>query len=195
MKKILVTLLFLSLFQGIGIAQTNETQLSEKENYIKQILANDYKFIPSGFFIAITNGNAKYVDLFLKAGMDPNTTYMKVPAICTAICSKQAKIVELLLKAGVDPNKELLGQSPLLYAINRLDSATVDVLIKYGADVNRASNGVYPLNYALRKKDSGIIKSIVNAGAIPNDDALIRAIKTKDENIKTLVLEKYTQKN
>ena len=90
MKKIILALFVVSLFQCSVSAQvqTSGTKLTVQEECIKEILANDYKYTPAGFFMAITDGNAKYVDLFLKAGMDPNTTYMKVPAIYTAICSK-----------------------------------------------------------------------------------------------------------
>ena len=191
MKKVFIFLLLIGAFQSAVYAQNAEIQLSEKENCIKQILENDYKFNSFGFFTAITDGNAKYVDLFLKAGMDPNTTYLKVPAIYTAIASKQPKIVALLLDAGVDPNQKFGGLTPLMYAIRYQDQAIVQSLIAHGANVNQSANSVYPINYAIKKKDTYIVKALVDAGADVSDDDMIDAIKSKNSEIKSLVLKKY----
>ncbi len=191
MKKILVGLMLCAIAQGAGFAQTDEVQLTEKETCIKQILANDYKYNSFGFFTAITDGNTKYVDLFLKAGMDPNTTYLKVPALYTAIAAKQPSIVELLLDAGVNPNQQFGGLTPLMYAIRYKDNNIVKSLIAHGANVNSGSATVTPLNYAIRKKDTPIVETLVNAGALVSDDDMTKAIKSKNPEIKNLVLKQY----
>lgn len=191
MKKLFMVLLLITAFQGITFAQDESVQLSEKEQCIKQILENDYKFNSFGFFSAITDGNSKYVDLFLKAGMDPNTTYLKVPALYTAIASRQPKIVELLLNAGVDPNQKFGGLTPMMYAIRYRDQAIVSLLISHGANVNMSANSVYPISYAIQKKDTYIVKTLVEAGAEITDDNMIDAIKSKNSEIKSLVLKNY----
>lgn len=58
------------------------------------------------------------------------------------------------------------------------------------------TNGnLYPLNYAIKKNNAAIVTSLIEAGAVTNEDALLKALKSKDNNIKSLVLRKYkTQK-
>ena len=106
--------------------------------------------------------------------------------------------MELLLENGVKPNGEFTtGETPLLVAIKKKDPVIVNTLIKYGADVNMpGTNGnLYPLNYAIKKNNAAIVTSLIEAGAVTNEDALLKALRSKDNNIKNLVLRKYkTQK-
>ena len=191
MKKILAALFIFSALCSTTIAAE---PLSAQEQCIKQILEQDVSYSARGFFNAIQDGNTALVKLFLESGMSPNTTYMKVPAIYMAIYSHQNEVVEILLQNGVKPNGEFTtGETPLLVAIKKKDPVIVNTLIKYGADVNmpNASGKLYPLNYAIKKNNSAIVTSLINAGAKTNEDALLKALKSKDDNIKTLVLKKF----
>lgn len=191
MKKILAAIFILS---ALSIAATAAEPLSTQEQCIKQILEQDVSYSARGFFSAIEDGNAALVKLFLKSGMSPNTTYFKVPAIYMAIYSHQNEIVEILLQNGVKPDGDYTtGITPLLVAIKKKDPVIVDTLIKYGANVNLpGGNGnLYPLNYAIKKNNEAIVTSLINAGAKTNEDALIKALKSKDDNIKSLVLKNF----
>ena len=189
MKKFIIALLLSVL--AITVVKADEMQFTQKDLYVRQILSNDYSYSPAGFFSAIKDGNTHYVDLFLKSGMDPNTTYLKVPAIYYAIRTKQPETVKLLLEAGVDPNNKVMKQTPLAAAIITKNANTVNHLIKHGANVNTESLGITPLNYALMKKEPDIVKSLINAGAKVDEESLKTALKLKDNNLKNLVLTKY----
>ncbi len=192
MKKILATLFIISALCSNALAAE---PLNYQEQCIKQILEQNVSYSERGFFSAIQEGNTELVKLFLKAGMSANTTFLKVPAIYMAIYSHQNEIVEILLQNGANVNGDItaVGITPLLAAIKKKDSAIVNTLIRYGADVNMtAANGnLYPLNYAIKKKNAEIVTSLINAGAKTNEDALLNALKSKNDNIKNLVLTKY----
>lgn len=189
MKKLLAALFILTALSSTAIAAQ---PLNPQEQCIKQILEQNVNYNTRGFFNAIQDGNVKLVDLFIKSGMSPNSTYLKVPAIYMAIYSHQNEVVDLLLKNGVKPNGEFTtGETPLIVAIKKKDSAIVNTLIKYGADVNMPAGNLYPLNYAIKKSNKPIVTSLINAGAKTNEDAVLRALKCKDDNIKSLVLKEY----
>ncbi|MBR1775495.1 ankyrin repeat domain-containing protein [bacterium] len=192
MRKIVGFLVLMLCFSVLSV-RAGETQFTQKEMYIRQIFADNYNYSPSGFFEAIKDGSISTVDLFLKSGMDPNTTYMKLPAIYYAIKSKNPVIVDMLLKAGVNPNQKYMSQTPLFMAIGTKNVDTVNTLIKHGANVNEDSFGLYPLSYAIVKKDSDVIERLLDSGAMVTEDSLRRALKLKDENVKNLVLKTYKQ--
>lgn len=189
MKKLLAALFILTALSSTAIAAQ---PLNPQEQCIKQILEQDVNYNTRSFFNAIQDGNIKLVDLFLKSGMSPNSTYLKVPALYMAIYSHQNEVVDLLLKNGVRPNGEFTtGETPLIVAIKKKDPAIVSTLIKYGADVNMPAGKLYPLNYAIKKNNKPIVTKLINAGAKTNEDAVLRALKCKDDNIKSLVLKEY----
>ena len=84
-----------------------------------------------------------------------------------------------------------MNQTPLITAICTKNSDTVDTLIKHGANVNEEVLGIKPLSYAITKKDCEIIESLLDSGAIVTEDSLRKALKLKDENMKSLVLKRY----
>ena len=84
-----------------------------------------------------------------------------------------------------------MNQTPLVTAIMTKNSDTVDTLIKHGANVDEEVLGMRPLSYALTKKDSEIIRNLLDSGAMVTEDSLKKALKQKDENIKSLVLRTY----
>jgi ankyrin repeat protein len=190
MKKVLAVLAFIFMLTGLCVT-AEDMQFSQKEMYIREIFSHDYDYSPSGFFHAIKDGSLADVDLFLKSGMDANTTYMKLPAIYFAIKNKQPQIVDKLLNNGVDANLKFMNQTPLITAICTKNSDTVDTLIKHGANVNEEVLGIKPLSYAITKKDCEIIESLLDSGAIVTEDSLRKALKLKDENMKSLVLKRY----
>ena len=101
MKKIFVLLCMMLAIQTAGYAdfETDKHQAYIAKNQAQGITYNTYNF-----FNAISNGNVQLVDLFLKAGMSPESTFMKAPAIYMAISSNQNEIVKMLLDNKVDPN-------------------------------------------------------------------------------------------
>lgn len=188
MKKILAALFMLAVVQTAVYADA-ETDLHQA--YIAKIQAQDIKYNTYNFFGAISSGNVQLVDLFLKAGMDPNSTFFKTPAIYMAIASNQNEVVKLLLDNKVDPNKEIAGMSPLIMAIREKDTKIVETLISYGADVNKEVGYTKPLAYAIQKKQPKIVELLIAAGAKPDNEVLIKALKSNDNYIKNTVLKRY----
>jgi len=189
MKKLLAALLSTIILTGVCIAE--EIELTPKEEVIKQIISDGYEYNEKGFIEAIKKGNSIYVNKFLMTGMDPNCTYLKVPAIFWAISYKQPKIVEQLIKAGVDPNLDLGGITPLSHAIKTKHEETVTTLIRLGANVNQSVGGKTPLNYALCKKNYDAANALIYAGAKVDEKSLAKVLKTKNIETKNLVLTKY----
>lgn len=181
MKKIL-TVLFMLIAVQTAVYADAETDMHQV--YIAKIQAQDIKYNTYNFFSAISNGNVQLVDLFLKAGMSPDSTFMKTPAIYMAIA-------RLLLDNKVDPNKELAGLTPLIMAIREKDTQIVETLIAYGADVNKEVGYTKPLAYAIKKKQPKIVELLINAGARPDNEVLIKALKSDDNYIKDAVLKRY----
>ncbi len=188
MKKTLAVLCMLLAVQTAGYADL-ETDMHQA--YIAKIQAQDITYNTYNFFSAISNGNVQLVDLFLKAGMSPDSTFMKTPAIYVAISSNQNEIVKMLLDNKVDPNKELAGLSPLIMAIRNKDAQIVQTLIEYGADVNKEVGYTKPLALAIQKKQPKIVELLINAGAKPDNEILIKALKSDDNYIKNAVLTKF----
>lgn len=191
MKKLAALIALSLLMIGAGVAQADDDDLTPKEQIIKQIIANNYNYTPTGFFAAINDGNTQCVNWFLQSGMDPNTTNMKLPAIYFAISRKQPKVVEQLLKAGVSPNATYQGRTLLNAAIASKNPETVKVLIWNGASVNEESWGITPLNYALKKKNAEMVTSLINAGASVDEESLKRALNSRNDSIKNTVLTRY----
>ena len=190
MKKFIAIVMMTVLLYGTVSVQADD-DLTPKEQIIKQILSSNYNYTSTGFFEAIKDGNTECVDLFLKSGMEPTTTNMKLPAIYFAIAKKQPKVVEQLLKAGVSPNTDFQGRSPLNAAIASKNPETVKILIWNGARVNEESWGITPLNYALKKKNAEMVTSLINAGAYVDEESLKRALNSNNDSIKNAVLTKY----
>lgn len=188
MKKLL-TILFMFIAVQTAVYADAETDMHQV--YIAKIQAQDIKYNTFNFFNAINSGNTQLVDLFLKAGMSPDSTFMKTPAIYMAIASNQNEVVKLLLENKVDPNKELAGITPLIMAIREKDAKIVETLIAYGADVNQEAGYTKPLAYAIKKKQPKIVELLINAGARPDNEVLIKALKSDDNYIKDAVLKRY----
>ena len=191
MKKFLAILVSAMVIGSIACC-AEEIVLTPKEEIIKQILEEGYSYTPHGLVSAIKDGNSIYVEKFLMTGMNPNTTYIKYPALFWAIDYQQNKIVEQLIKAGVDPNTQSgNGTTPLYEAIKFKNTNMVDSLIKLGADVNLKSNNYSPLAYAVKTKNASAVKTLINAGAIVDEKALLLGLKSKDTYIKDLITSTY----
>lgn len=188
MKKIFVVLCMLLAVQTACYADM-ETDMHQA--YIAKIQAQDIKYNTYNFFKAISSGNVQLVDLFLKAGMSPDSTFLKTPAIYVAISSNQNEIVNMLLENNVDPNKEIAGLSPLIMAIRNKDAQIVQTLILHGADVNKEVGYTKPLALAIQKEQPKIVELLINAGAKPDNEILIKALKSDDNYIKNAVLTKF----
>ena len=81
-------------------------------------------------------------------------------------------------------NPRAVGSNPRVFKI-------VETLISYGADVNKEAAYTKPLAYAIQKKQPKIVEQLINAGAKPDNEILIKALKSNDNYIKDTVLKRY----
>ena len=171
MKKFLI-FIFLLVFPYYSISFANDID----GYYRQEILNSNLPFNTTGFFEAIRRGNIAIVDLFLKAGMNPNATLAGSPAPMQALYLNKIEILDLLLSSGADVETEVpplwvaaKKQNLLSYAIKRKNEDAVKVLIKYGVDVNRTFDNPLPLTRAKTSKQENIIKLLIQAGAQDNN--------------------------
>lgn len=193
MKRIIVALAILLMVQTGTNFVFADAQTNLQRQYIEKIQAAQIPFSSLGFMQAIKNNDPVIVEDFIRAGMSPNSTWGKVPAIFMAINSGSDKALKVLIANGANVNKNVSGWTPLMLSINRKQPTIADILISNGADINSAVSGDIPINYALKKKQLKIAKSLLSAGAKTNDETIVRAVKSKDTAIKNAVFKQYNQ--
>lgn len=121
------------------------------------------------FVESVVEGNLHAVELFLKAGLLPDTRDKRgVPLLCLAARENHRSVVSFLLEHGADVNlqSEDRGNSPLMDAVSKSNVDMVRDLIAAGADVNLLSkDGQSALVLAVGKNDVPLAKELLEAGA------------------------------
>ncbi|HET8549629.1 MAG TPA: ankyrin repeat domain-containing protein, partial [Bryobacteraceae bacterium] len=118
-------------------------------------------------------GNARMIELLLKAGADPNSALPggETP-LMTAARTGNVDAVKILLahSANVNAREERRGQTALMWAAAEGHTDVVEALIQSGADI-RASvpSGYTPLLFAVREGRIGAVKALLKAGATVNE--------------------------
>lgn len=191
MKKLIAAFFITAICLGISNVFAEEITLTPREEIIRQILEENYNYNATGLLKAMKDGNTDCVSLFLSAGLDPNTTIMKLPAVYWAIKLNKPDIVDKLLIAGADPNLVVNGKSLTAHAISAGNADTVRVLLKHGAKVNDASAGKSLLTLALTKKSDEISNVLIDAGAKIDEDSLAKALKLQNSALKEIILTNY----
>lgn len=131
-----------------------------------------FEFTIESFLDAITRKDQLAYDLFLKAGMGPDTTdQYGYTLLMKAIRAENFEALEFLLAHGADPNKRgkesQKNTTPLFTALGWWDETkVVELLINTGADVNDTT---YNKMTALMKTNRPeILKILIDAGADVN---------------------------
>lgn len=163
MKRIILLLLVFICFSGQVFAEVNS-----QEFYKKQLLDSNIEFNVHNFKKAINKNDKKTVELFLKAGMSPEVSFLGRHVIRRPIDRRQNEIFDLFIENKANPNMTFGGASVLLYATSKKNAYAVKGLLKAGADPNKTSLGVPPLIVAIQKKQPQIVKMLVDAGADVN---------------------------
>jgi hypothetical protein len=91
--------------------------------------------------------------------------------------------------AALDATSSMNGETPLHGALRNGFREMIAEMVKHGAPVNaEAKNGHTPLSLAAKNNDTESIKLLLDAGALPNENALVRCISSRNiENIKLLL--------
>ena len=138
------------------------------------------------FYERVKNGDAFTVELFLAAGMNPNTRYeANTTVLMKAAAIGRADLVALLIDKGANVNgTDHFGRSALTFAIQ--DGAHTDIvrlLLKNGADPNvKLNDGRTPLLFTVDSPD--IVRALLEKGA----DVNVRNLDTGETPLMLAVL-------
>ena len=145
-------------------------------------------------------GDTVAVELFLKAGMDPDTKEKSGQGRSALICSVifgHLDITKLLLSHGADIHARdtVYHLTPFLWAAQEGESVTMKTLVQAGADVNeRGANGETGLMLASANGYTETVKTLLDLGADVNarnsfgQTALFEAIRMyRPEVVKALL--------
>ena len=120
----------------------------------------------------VKDGDTRAVELFLKAGLHPDTRDKHgVTLLCLAVRNNRRAVVELLLAQGADLDlkSEDRGYSPLMDAALVGATDLVELFLVRGADPDQTSkDGQTALVIAVGRNDVGIVKALLDRGADPD---------------------------
>ena len=141
--------------------------------YRQEIMNRGYSYNTTGFFNAIDRSDLETMNIFFKAGMNPDITFAGTPAVMNALYANQNKALDLLLLNGADVETEvplfwvsIKPQNLLSYAIKRKNIEAVEILIKHGVDVNKPFDKKTPLERAKKSKQDKIVDLLIKNGAV-----------------------------
>ncbi len=180
---------------AILLSQRAESARSPK----KELSKLGISYSPEAFRIVAASGNANAVDLFLRAGMDPDTPGEDgFTALMDAALEGHLTIAGMLMDAGADPEASTsFGHSTLMSACKGGWTELADRLIAAGADPNTQDNhGNTALMFAVIENHTATVQSLLSGGADPNlvtnqskTSALIAAAGTGNTESLRLLLE------
>ena len=162
--------LLLPLAMGVGtyLALTmGRPQVEISQAQIK-LASMGIGFYPEEFVKQAGRGNREAINLFIEAGMPPDTYRPAdgfTPMMAAASYGKQ-DIVRVLLGKGANPNvKDRDGQTALMKAVAANQALTVRVLIQSGADIQIKDNkGRTAISIAQEKKDPKVVEFMLDLG-------------------------------
>ena len=189
--KRLMTILILVFLSSTAIVFAADTK--DHMYYKSQIQNLRYTYNLCGMFDAIFKNDTKVLELYLKDGFSPNSTFAANPAVMYALFYNKLDAFKMLLEYGADPETSVppcfvsaKSQNLLSFAIKRENSEAVKILIENNVDVNKKTKKDSPLNMAIKKKQAKIVELLLTAGAKPDEKTYKLVNKTKDEYIKSL---------
>lgn len=102
----------------------------------------------------------------------------------------ETHLVNSYLKSGVNINQKAMGMSPAYYAVIHNKPEILKMLLEAGADPNATFGGKSLLIYAIVKESPEMTKLLIDKGANVSEYTINFANKSKNEDIKKLVLSK-----
>ena len=180
-----------------GASPTIEARLSEKARAIEQLEMLGFPSSGEAFIRTIISGHRPLIDLYLAAGIDPNTTDAEGhPALLAAALSHDWDLVTRLLDSGADPKKaDPHGVTPLMAAASAGHPAAVKALRDHGADpLATDENGRTACHYAIAARQTAVLQQLLDSGVpIPGPTRDGRspaslALETNDRSVIDVVL-------
>jgi len=180
---------------------TIEARLSEKDRATEQLEMLGFPSHGEAFIRTIVSGHRPLIDLYLAAGIDPNTADADGhSALLAAALSHDWDLVSRLLEAGADPKKaDQHGVTPLMAAAAAGHLSTVNALRGHGADPLAADeNGRTACHYAIAACQTAVLQQLLDSGVpLPGPirdgrDPASLALETNDRAIINLVFAKQS---
>ncbi|MDQ7787588.1 MAG: ankyrin repeat domain-containing protein [Thermodesulfovibrionales bacterium] len=139
-----------------------------KERSRKQLEGKGIEFSTEAFLERIGIENSEVIELFLKAGMDPNAEgkYGETALMLAAVYHKK-EFVDLLAAHGARVNaKNDEGYTALMFIASQGNSDMAEFLIRKGADVDAQNNyGETPLMLAILNDHIDMVRLLLEKGA------------------------------
>jgi ankyrin repeat protein len=133
-----------------------------------------YKFQKDDFFKAILDGDPPFINGFIHAGMDPNTTNREgLTALTYAIKYTNLKTVRVISQKADLNLKDDVGNSPLHLALSSKNDLAAKFLLNKQVDINVTGKGPRssdqtPLHAAAVNGNIDFVKELLKRGADPN---------------------------
>ena len=190
MKKFLSVLFIIAAVSAAQAfaEEVTDTNITHTKEYYRQQVVIAEKYTKNNFMRAVINGNTKLTEAYVKSGMDPNTTQMKLSAVMAAIGSDKPDVLKVLIKNGANIENRTMGLTPLIFAVNQKNADCVKILLENKADANNSYKNITPLYTAVSKKQFEISKMLIDAGATVDDDTVIKAVKSRKKDIRNLII-------
>lgn len=134
----------------------------------RKLAEKGIEFSSIGFVKSVRDGNVEAVDLFLDAGISPESKDESGSTVLmNAAIKKDSAMTQLLIDHGADVNARTKeGETSLMIAALMGDADTAKVLLKAGADLNaRDSRGESPLAHARSHYHGEVVALLESAGA------------------------------
>lgn len=164
------------------------------EEVRKELAQKHIEYSKDAFFDSVKSGDTAIVNLFLDAGMNPNSKQddqYGLTALYFSIYKEDLTLIKALLSKGANINARIKDDvTPLIAAVESGNTTIVKTLIENGADVNlQIKKGVTALMIATLKEKADIVKILLNSKADVNaktdhgDTALDFAKQKKNSTI------------
>jgi len=183
-------LFFAFLFcTNIGFAKLTE----EQQDAINTIKYMNYSYSEQGFNLAIRKGRKDVVELFIKSGMSPNTTFGGQPVTFAAVYFGQNDILDYLLTNGANINANNVSNNLLTYSIFIGNTEAIDILVKHHFNINEPFSSTLPIDYAISRNEAGSVVKLIEKGAIVNKSTYKRAGYCSNPLIKKAIEDAYNK--
>ena len=162
------------LIEDIVIQNRRKQKLHRKlgqPEALRELSGLGFEFELKAFIDRIERGNNRAVELFLAAGMDPNSTDEagRIPLLA-AVWRGLPNVVEILLQSGANTNvRDARGGTALMVAAALGEEGMVRILLSHGASVNTGTDtGETALMMAAENEHLGVARALLAAGADVN---------------------------
>ncbi|GBG55292.1 hypothetical protein SPFL3102_00718 [Sporomusaceae bacterium FL31] len=178
--------LLLALLIGFSASLLNATitissdqQSSSNNPQASKLTAMGIKYLPDELVKYAGRGNKEVTNLFLQAGMSPNSYRISdgFTPLMAAASFGRLEIINFLIEHGADVNaKDKDGQTALMKAVAYNYPQAAKILLQAGADSStRDTRGNTASSLAAEKKDPEVLKLLPQAAGQPDTAKPVKA--------------------